>query len=315
MQVIHGNEWRRHATSSIVTIGNFDGVHLGHTGLVKRCLELRGPGQTAALVTFEPLPLAFFRPGEAPARLTSREQKASLLEAAGMDLVWVMRFNQALAGMPADEFADKVLAEGLAATTVVVGSDFRFGRNREGDVERLRELGTQLGFAVQLVDDVLLDGERVSSSAIRKALAAGDFERAARFLGRPFTMRGTVVEGSHLGRKLGYPTANMPLEAAPSPLHGIYAVRARVVEAGGWMDGIANLGYRPAVGGSDFLVEVHIFDREIDLYGRSLEVAFAGKVRDEADFDDLGGLVEQMKADEIVARRMLKSTETKRTGN
>lgn len=305
MQVITGNDWDAHATSSVVTIGNFDGLHLGHMRLVDRCIELGRETGPSAMVTFEPLPQALFQPDAAPARLSSVRQKLALLESAGLDLVWLMRFDRELAGMPAAEFAQHVLATGLGAEKVVVGGDFRFGRRREGDVERLRDLGKQLGFDVEVVEDCRLDGVRVSSTAVRQALAAGDFDLAARLLGRPFTMCGIVIEGQKLGRKLGYPTANMALEAAPSPLHGIFAVRARVLHGGAWLDGIANLGVRPAVGGSEFLVEVHIFDQDLDLYGCNLEVEFVGKVRDEADFEELADLVAQMKEDEVVARRML----------
>ncbi|NNL96003.1 MAG: bifunctional riboflavin kinase/FAD synthetase [Xanthomonadales bacterium] len=305
MQVITGNEWGAHAKSGVVTIGNFDGLHLGHMSLVQRCTGLREPGDQAAMVTFEPLPLAFFRPEAAPARLSSARQKLELMESAGMDLVWLMEFNQELARMKAGEFANRVLAVGLGAKTVVVGADFRFGYRREGDIGQLQSLGNTLGFAVEVVEDYRLEGQRVSSSAARQALAKGDFDLAARLLGRPFTMCGTVIEGQKLGRKLGYPTANMALEASPSPLHGVFAVRARVLHGGAWLDGIANLGVRPAVGGSEFLVEVHIFDQDLDLYGHNLEVEFVGMIREEADFDELAELVEQMKADEIVARRML----------
>lgn len=305
MRVIQDNAARQLASASVVTIGNFDGMHLGHQALIRRCLAGAEPGQVTAVVTFEPLPQAFFRPEQAPARLSSPAQKLELIEESGIDLVWLMRFNQALAEMPAADFARSVLAEGLGARRVVVGSDFRFGRSRQGDVGLLTELGKGLGFAVEAVADVEVDGRRVSSTLVRELLASGDLETAARCLGRPFSMRGRVIAGQQLGRKLGYPTANLRLEAAPSPLSGVFAVRARVDGQGAWRPAVASLGVRPAVGGSEFLVEVHIFDFDGDLYQRELEVRFIARIRDEQDFPGMEELVEQMKDDEQRVREIL----------
>jgi riboflavin kinase/FMN adenylyltransferase len=207
--------------------------------------------------------------------------------------------------MPAADFARSVLAEGLGARRVVVGSDFRFGRSRQGDLGLLTELGKGLGFAVEAVADVEVDGRRVSSTLVRELLASGDLETAARCLGRPFSMRGRVIAGQQLGRKLGYPTANLRLEAAPSPLSGVFAVRARVDGQGAWRPAVASLGVRPAVGGSEFLVEVHIFDFDGDLYQRELEVRFIARIRDEQDFPGMEELVEQMKDDEQRVREIL----------
>jgi riboflavin kinase/FMN adenylyltransferase len=305
MRVIQDNAARQLASASVVTVGNFDGMHLGHQALIQRCLAGAEPGQVTAVVTFEPLPQVFFRPEQAPARLSSPAQKLELIEESGIDLVWLMRFNQALAEMPAADFARSVLAEGLGARRVVVGSDFRFGRSRQGDVGLLTELGKGLGFAVEAVADVEVDGRRVSSTLVRELLASGDLETAARCLGRPFSMRGRVIAGQQLGRKLGYPTANLRLEAAPSPLSGVFAVRARVDGQGAWRPAVASLGVRPAVGGSEFLVEVHIFDFDEDLYNRELEVRFIARIRDEQDFPGMEELVEQMKDDEQRVREIL----------
>ena len=305
MRVIQDNAARQLASASVVTVGNFDGMHLGHQALIQRCLAGVEPGQVTAVVTFEPLPQVFFRPEQAPARLSSPAQKLELIEESGIDLVWLMRFNQALAEMPAADFARSVLAEGLGARRVVVGSDFRFGRSRQGDVGLLTELGKGLGFAVEAVADVEVDGRRVSSTLVRELLASGDLETAARCLGRPFSMRGRVIAGQQLGRKLGYPTANLRLEAAPSPLSGVFAVRARVDGQGAWRPAVASLGVRPAVGGSEFLVEVHIFDFDGDLYQRELEVRFIARIRDEQDFPGMEELVEQMKDDEQRVREIL----------
>lgn len=305
MQVINGNQWAAHARSCRVAVGNFDGLHLGHRQLVSRLLDDRPQGELAAVVTFEPLPQAFFRPGQPPARLTSARQKLALLEQAGVDLAWVLRFNARLAGMPAAEFVSQVLVRGLGARRVVIGDDFRFGRNREGDAQRMTELGIELGFETERVPEFQVDGERVSSSTIRRALAEGRLRDAEKMLGRPFEISGVVIEGTKLGRKLGYPTANLAPEAKPCPLHGVFAVTARWRGSKDWQPGVASLGVRPAVGGSDFVIEVHIFDRNPDLYGKRVDVRFVDKIREEMNFDSLEDLVRQMKQDEAQARSLL----------
>jgi riboflavin kinase/FMN adenylyltransferase len=294
---------------TVVTIGNFDGVHLGHRALVDRCRELAGSSDSVAVVTFEPLPQAFFRPEQPPARLSTVYQKLSLLGGLGVDLAWLLRFNRELAGLTAREFVELVLLRCLRARSVVIGEDFRFGRGREGDVSLLEALGQELGFTIHKVPAVLCKGERISSSGIRKKLAAGDFFGAADCLGRPFRMEGRVVRGASLGRKLGYPTANLQIRAEPSPLGGVLAAFARV-SGGPWMPAVTNLGRRPAVGGKEALLEVHFFDFDEDLYGQRLEVQFVAKLRDEMDFGNIDDLVVQMKRDEQRARGCLAETET-----
>jgi riboflavin kinase/FMN adenylyltransferase len=306
MRLFRDISHRRLSKGSVVTIGNFDGLHLGHQALIERCRVRAGQDLERAVITFEPLPLAWFNPASAPARVTSPRQKLEQFAAAGMDLVWMMRFNQALAELSAREFVQRMLVSALQARSVVVGDDFRFGRKREGDIEALRGMGAEFGFAVDVVGEVVDAEGRVSSSVVRAALRAGDFARAEALLGRPWCMQGRVFRGSQLGRKLGYPTANMKLAASPSPVGGIFAVRARVAGSEvGWLDGVANLGRRPAVGGGDFLVEVHLFDVHMDLYGRRLEVQFVEKIRDEADFSHLDALKAQMHKDEAAARTIL----------
>jgi riboflavin kinase/FMN adenylyltransferase len=308
MRVIRNRpEWSDHPFSpvnSVVAIGNFDGVHLGHRALIERCQLLARPGEVKAVLTFEPLPLAFFRPQSAPARISTVYQKLSLLKSAGVDLAWQMRFDQKLANLGARTFVEKVLVEKLQARVVVVGEDFRFGKGKDGDVNLLEELGEQWGFSVAIVAAVMCGGERISSSGVRAKLAAGDFASAADFLGRPFTMEGHVSRGAGLGRKLGYPTANLAIRAEPSPLGGVLAAFARV-RGGPWLPAVTNLGRRPAVGGKEPLLEVHFFDFDEDLYGQRLEVQFVAKLRDELDFDTLDELVEHMKKDEHEARRLL----------
>lgn len=307
MRVITENAIRTLSNSSVVTVGNFDGVHVGHQTLVKRCREQAESGQEVVVVTFEPLPQVWFSAAKAPARLSSVTQKLELFEKSGVDLVWMMRFNQLLADIPAKKFAESVLSTSLAATRVVVGEDFRFGRSREGDLGMLIELGADFGFEVDTVAGVEVGGVRVSSTVIREALATGDFKRASKLLGRAFTMRGKVIRGRQLGRELGYPTANMQLEAEPSPLSGVFAVRTRLRKEGTWMKAVASLGQRPAVGGRQFLVEVHIFDFEIDLYGQRLEVEYVAKIREEENFENMELLVAQMKKDETRAREILRA--------
>lgn len=307
MRVIRDNPKAQLLQSSVVTIGNFDGLHLGHQSLIQRCKSLAGGQRPIAVVTFEPLPQAWFRPDAAPARLMQVRQKLDYLAKEGVDLVWLMRFNQALADMTAGAFVQSVLVETLAANDVVVGEDFHYGKGRQGDIESLSHSGERLGFGVNAVSMLDVDGYRASSSHIRACLAAGDLEQAKHLLGRPFCMVGRVIRGRQLGRQLGYPTANIRLTASPSPLKGVFAIRARRGESG-WHDGVANLGTRPAVGGEGFLLEAHLFDFEGDLYGQRLEVEFVEKLRDEAHFKDIDDLVVQMREDERQARHCLALT-------
>jgi riboflavin kinase/FMN adenylyltransferase len=219
----------------------------------------------------------------------------------------MMRFDGELAAMTAEAFARRVLAEQLRASTVVIGEDFRFGRGREGDVALLRTLGQALDFEVEPVPAVASGGERISSSGIREFLAAGAFESAERWLGRPFRMEGHVVRGARLGRRLGYPTANLRVRALPCPVSGVIAAFARVAD-GSWLPAVTNVGRRPAVGGGEPLLEVHFFDFDEDLYGQRLEVQFVAKLRDETNFESLEELVEQMRRDEQQARSCLAET-------
>jgi riboflavin kinase/FMN adenylyltransferase len=288
---------KTHAPSgSVVTVGNFDGLHLGHRALVERCRQLAGGTLAPAVMTFEPLPEAFFRPEQAPPRLSTVYRKLCLLDSWGVDIVWLNRFDRAFAGLAAREFVARAIVETLQAKYVVVGEDFRFGRGREGNVDLLRALGAQMGFEVAIVPAVMHDGERISSSRIRRLLWDGAFDAAAALLGRDFRMEGHVVRGAGLGRKLGYPTANLRIRAQPCPVGGVLAAFARIGR-GRW---------RPAVGGGEPLLEVHFFDFDADLYGQRLEVQFVAKLRDETDFATLEALVQQMRGDEQAARDCLK---------
>lgn len=297
---------------TVVTIGNLDGVHLGHQALIRRCRERAGSGEKVAAVTFEPLPQTWFRPEAAPARLSTVHQKLARLQAAGVDLCWLMRFDHRLATLPAAAFARSALAGTLGAKLVIVGQDFRFGYRREGDLGLLAELGRELGFDVAVEPVVTGPLGRISSTGIRAALAADDFMTAAAMLGRPFRMEGHVVPGQKLGRDLGYPTANLKIRARPCPLEGIFAVFARVCDggrAGPWRSGVSSIGRRPTVNGTEPLLEVHLFDFDGDLYGHRLEVEFVAKLRDESRFETIDAMVEQMRADDAAARAILAGRE------
>jgi riboflavin kinase/FMN adenylyltransferase len=307
MQIIRDNPGRQMLQSSVVTIGNFDGLHLGHQTLIRCCESLADGRRPIAVVTFEPLPMVWFKPESAPARLMSVRQKLEYLKKEGIDLVWLMRFNQSLADMSAEDFVSEVLVRTLSARDVVVGEDFRYGKGRKGDMDSLRRSGKKLGFELSTISMLDVDGLRASSTNIRSCLAAGDLMQAKHLLGRSFRMAGRVIRGRQLGRELGYPTANIRLAAAPSPLKGVFAIKARWGD-NGWHDGVANLGTRPAVGGAGFLVEAHLFDFDDSLYGQRLEIEFIKKLRDEAHFKNIDDLVVQMREDERQARYYLSLT-------
>ncbi len=304
MRVIRDNPGCQILGSSVVTIGNFDGFHLGHQALLRRCQRLAAETTPVAVVTFEPLPQTWFRPASAPARLMSVRQKLDYLAKEDVDLVWLMRFNQKLADMSAATFVQSVLGRVLAAEEVVVGEDFHYGKGQKGDLNSLRLSGTRLGFRLNVVPMLDVDGQRASSTNIRRFLASGDLEQAKRLLGRPYRISGRVVRGRQLGRKLGYPTANIRLPESSSPLMGVFAIKARWRDAE-WHAGVANLGTRPAVGGEGLLLEAHLFDFGGSLYGKRLEVEFVAKLRDEADFENIDDLIVQMREDERQARDCL----------
>jgi riboflavin kinase / FMN adenylyltransferase len=306
MQLIRGwDSGRAPASGCVLTIGTFDGLHLGHQALLGRLRQgAAGLRLPAALLTFEPMPREYLSPQQPPARLTSLRERWRILGPQGLDYLWLLRFGEALRNLPAEAFAQQ-LARKLAPRRVVVGHDFRFGRNGEAGAPQLGELGRTLGFALDVVPAVTLEGERISSSGIRAALAGSDFARAARWLGRPWSMRGRVAPGERLGRQLGFPTANLPLDRRCAPVAGIFAVRVHGIAAGA-LPGVASLGTRPTVAGQQALLEAHVFDFAGDLYGRELEVEFVAKLREEVRFADLAALSAQMHCDAAEARRILK---------
>ena len=305
MELIRGLvNLRERQRGCVVTIGSYDGIHLGHQALLGRLNEhaarLLAP---TVLLTFEPLPREYLSPRTPPARLTSLRERWRVLEGMGLDYLLLLRFGEGLRNLSGEAFA-RLLAQDLGARAVVVGHDFRFGCHGEATASMLVEAGQRLGFSVDVVPPVMLDGERVSSSFVREALRRGQFDLAQRRLGRPYSMRGRVVRGQRLGRDLGYPTANLRIERRRAPLNGIFAVRVHGVGAAP-LRGVASLGTRPTVGGVHTLLEVHVFDFSADLYGREIEVEFVAKLRDEEYFPTLEALVEQIHRDAAEARRIL----------
>ncbi len=290
--------------AGVVTIGNFDGVHKGHQALLERCKCERENGEEITVVTFEPAPVVWLAPEFVPARLSGVYAKLACLRDLGVDHVWLMRFDDEVAHMAPEEFVERILTISLNASTLVVGEDFRFGRQREGDVKLLQVLCRARAIALHIVSDVNSGGQRISSSAVRKALANDDFDGAAQMLGRRYTMGSHVVRGQQLGRNLGYPTANLRVTVTPSPLLGIFAAWSRV-QGQAWKPAVVSLGRRPTVGGGERLLEVHFFDFKGDLYGQRLEVDFVAKLRSEAHFHDIDDLVIQMVRDESQAREIL----------
>ena len=289
-----------------VTIGNFDGVHRGHRAMLARVIEVaRARGLVATVLTFEPHPRELFAPASAPTRLTSLREKLELLAAHGIDHVHVQRFSREFAALAPEAFVERSLVRLLATRWVLVGEDFRYGAKRAGDFASLAAAAARHGFELEAMPTVTNGGTRVSSSAVRDALARGDLKRAAELLGRPYSISGRVVHGKRLGRALGFATANVQLKHNRPPLGGIFAVRVAGVDAAP-RDGVASLGVRPTVHADGRpVLEVHLFDFAGDLYGRHLRVEFLAKIRDEERYPDLDTLKAQIARDCDAARALL----------
>ena len=304
MELIRGlHNLRARHRGCVATIGAFDGVHLGHQAVIGDVLErARALGLPATVIVFEPLPREYFAPVESPARLMSFREKFAVLRALGVDRLLRIRFDARFSGMSAEAFIRRVWVEGLGARHIVVGDDLRFGHDREGNTELLRRVGDEHGFGVSPMPTVMLDGERVSSTRLRRVLEAGDFEAAERLLGRPYTMTGKVVYGRQLGATIGVPTANLQLNRLRAPLAGVY-----VVEVGGLgqrlLPAVANVGTRPTVGdGIKANLEVHLLDFGQNVYGRTIEVVFRQRIREERRFASLDELKTRIDADITEAR-------------
>ena len=307
MELIRGrHNLRPHHRGCAVTIGAFDGVHLGHqsvlTHLRQQAVSLEVP---TTVVTFEPLPREYLRPLEAPPRITTLRDKWPLLAECGVDRVLCLPFNESLRQLSAREFVEEVFVSGLGVRYLAFGDDFRFGNRREGDLDYVRALADEFGYAVAPTPTLEFGGDRVSSTRIRAALAEADFELAAQLLGRPFELAGRVLHGQKLGRQLDAPTANIALHRIRSPLQGVYAVRV----CGGGLEeapGVANVGVKPTIGESlEATLEVHVLEGSPDLYGERLTVRFRHKLRDEQKFPSLDALKAGIAADKANARTWL----------
>ena len=286
----------------VATIGNFDGVHLGHQAVIgqlsEKAAEMNLP---ACVITFEPQPQEYFAADTYPARLTRFREKLIALLRYSVDRLLCLQFNKALEVLSAQDFIDQVLVQGLDVKYLVVGDDFRFGYKRQGDFDLLVEAGKQHGFKVVHMHTFDIDGERVSSTLVREALADGNLDRAEKLLGRGYRMSGRVAHGDKRGRTIGFPTANIFLHRKQSPLSGVFAVELFGLESEP-LQGVANLGTRPTVDGSRALLEVNLFDFDQDIYGSHVQVEFVKKLRDEARFDSFEQLKQQIEIDAQQAR-------------
>lgn len=301
MRVLRGYS---HSVSAPVAlaIGNFDGVHRGHAAIAQRLVKKAAAQElTPTILSFEPHPREFFSPASAPARLTTLREKLELLSGLGVEQAMICHFNQAFAALSAEDFIDQVLCRALRVRHLIVGDDFRFGHARRGDFAMLQASGETRGFTVESQSSVTVDGLRVSSSAVRKALSDGDMAQAATLLGRPYMMDGQVAHGDKIGRQLGFATANIRIKHNPLPMTGVFAVEVAGVGEQ-VLPGVANLGIRPTVGGTRPLLEVHLFDFNRDIYGAHISVRFVKKLRNEQRFPNFDALKAQIAADAVAAR-------------
>ena len=285
-----------------VALGNFDGVHLGHAAVLRAAHAAR-PHAPRALLTFEPHPREFFRPQDPPFRVTLAAERAAALEALGVEILYQLPFDTALSHLSAEAFVEEVLHQGIGAVHMACGADFAFGRRRGGDVALLSVRAEALGIGLTIVPAVADTQGPISTSRIRRLLQDGYPERAAALLGRPHTIRGEVMHGDARGRTIGFPTANIPLGRHLEPARGVYAVTAPI--GGTVVKGVANLGLRPTVGGTESRLEVHFFDFSDDLYGQELSVSLHHFIREERKFESFAALKAQIAMDAAQARSLL----------
>ena len=312
MELIRGlHNIRASHYGCVMTIGNFDGVHLGHQAVIGRLAEKAAELCLPSLIMlFEPQPREFFAPDSAPARLTRFREKVQALRRFAVDRILCIHFNQAFASMPAEKFIDEILVEKLGVRYLVVGDDFRFGHGRDGNFDMLVKAGKQHGFHVVNMHSFLVDQARVSSTQIREALAKGDLSVAEKLLGRPYRIAGRVAHGDKRGRNIGFPTANIYVHRKVTPLTGVFAVEMFGLEEEP-VAGVANLGIRPTVNGTKCILEVHLFDFNRDIYGRYIYVNFLKKLRDEQRFNSFDELKRQIELDALQAREFFKDRESK----
>ena len=297
--------YARVANGSVVTIGAFDGLHLGHRKLLQRVLdEARARDLPSIVMSFEPTPKEFFAADKPPARLTRFREKYEKLKSAGVDMFFCPRFDHRMRDIDSAAFVRQLLIHTLNMKHLVIGDDFRFARNREGNLDLLQRVSNPLDFSIEQLGSVIVDGERVSSTAIREALWQGEMRKASQLLGHNYRMSGSVVRGESVGRKLGYPTANVNLKRRQSAVMGIFAVKVHNLSAEP-LDAVASVGTRPTFAGLKPLLEVHIFDFDKDIYGARIEVEFIERLRAEKKFDSVDDLVQQMHRDSAQARAIL----------
>lgn len=291
-------------TKSIVTLGNFDGLHLGHQELLKMVMKrARETGALSLVVTFRPHPLKILAPEKCPPLISIYEEKIQLFEKLGIDVLVKIPFTLDFSAMSPEDFVTDILCNTLGAKEIFVGYNYRFGKGREGNVQTLKKLGERLGFIVREVEQVSLNGEVISSTKIRDLLSDGEVEHASRLLGRPYAITGIVVKGDGRGKILGFPTANIAPKHEIIPPDGVYAVRLSVREK--YYDGIANIGLRPTFNKQSHTIEVHVFDFNEDIYGEEISLFFFGKIRKEKKFKNADDLIRQIRFDIETAKKIL----------
>ena len=308
MKLIRGlNNLTPALSASAVTIGNFDGVHLGHQLVISQLKRVASAASLPTVVIiFEPQPIEFFAPDRAPRRLARFREKIAYLKEQQIDYLLCLRFDAELAAQSAEEFTRSILVDGLNTKHLVIGDDFHFGKNRQGNFQYLQENGERFGFVVDETETLLIDGERVSSTRIRESIQRDDFEKAAKLLGRPYSLSGRVAHGKKLGRTLGYPTINIKMGDKTLIVKGIFAVSVKGID-NRVLQGVASIGTRPTVNGVDTILEVYILDFNQDVYGYSVEVEFLHKIRNEEKFDSLEELTAHIAQDTEKAKAFFKT--------
>ncbi len=297
----------RPLAASAVTIGNFDGVHRGHQQVISQLQRVaRSASLPTVVIIFEPQPIEYFAPDKAPKRLARFREKIAYLKAQQIDYLLCLRFNQELASQSAEDFVQRILVDGLNTKHLVIGDDFHFGKNRQGNFQFLQQHSARFGFIVDETETLVIDGERVSSTRIRQCIQQDDFDKAAELLGRPYSLSGRIAHGKKLGRKLGYPTINIKMGDKTLIVKGIFAVIVKGID-NRLLQGVASIGTRPTVNGVDTILEVYILDFDQDVYGYSVEVEFLYKIRNEEKFDSLAELTTWIAQDTEKAKAFFKT--------
>ena len=293
--------------ASAVTIGNFDGVHRGHQQVINQLKRVaRAASLPTVVIIFEPQPIEYFAPDKAPKRLARFREKIAYLKAQQIDYLLCLRFNQELASQSAEDFVQQILLAGLHTKHLVIGDDFHFGKDRQGNFQFLQQNSTRFGFTVDETETLMIDGERVSSTRVRQCIQQDDFDKAAELLGRPYSLSGRIAHGKKLGRKLGYPTINIKMGDKTLIVKGIFAVIVKGID-NRLLQGVASIGTRPTVNGVDTILEVYILDFDQDVYGYSVEVEFLYKIRNEEKFDSLAELTTWIAQDTEKAKAFFKT--------